>query len=440
VIDSPFSRVSAALTFAVSTSLGLGACGGAENAGVPADAGDDAPPDGTLTPSDGGAEAAAPAEGGLDASSDAPADGSPPYLLLSYGASSAAQSELAVFSVPQGETVAVLPGIQQARNTIGAASPWAFDPQRELVLKMSAVQPWIVESSWSISADGRDGGPYAGPDWISVAETGSGKAYVTRYSSNRMYVLDLGAVSDGGAPSTTIDLSSFLQAGDTDGLVDVAAAFYVASYDRVFVVLGNVDRNDVDPSGLPRCKTGLFSAIGMVQGATATVIPNPHQLFGMNPQTLVYDSTDFALVVSSAGCSVIEDGGIAPVGREISQMFLGNLLVTTLVDATSLGFPGSLVWIDGSDGFAEFGGVTYGWNPGVALGAVVPNAPDVFVWDGNGSLVGPRTTRASDGGVTGTDVLRVNPASGVTTVIGSNPISQPDPAGSWRGVDMWPHP
>src|SRR5439155_937849 len=73
-------------------------------------------------------------------------------------------------------------------------------------------------------------------DPYAVAESDT-KAYVALFNRNVVPVLDTTKlVLDGGAPAKTIDLSSLVQPGDTDGYVEATAAIYDAKRSRVWLV------------------------------------------------------------------------------------------------------------------------------------------------------------------------------------------------------------
>lgn len=433
----------------------LVACTGDDNSIPPAaDAGGaDSAADATVPPGDGGADTSTPPTeaGGSDSAADA-ADASAdaalgPFLLLSYSFASYAKTEYAAFDLTQGKSLGHIQYAQYGTNMSTALGPWVLDQYGDRVLKMSPTQPWIATSSWSVAAPGKEAGSTLNSDAISVAETAT-TAYVALYASNLVDVLATGSPADGGAPSAAIDLSPLVEAGDGDGLVEATAAYYDSGKKYVWLVLGNIDKNNVDPSGyFYICKAGLTSTVVALDTTTGQLVPGlKYTLSGVSPYSVRYDAPNHRLLAVSAGCNQPPDAGVdasvGPMfGRLVEQVDLTTGTSTVLLSANDQGFPGSLEYVDGTHAFVSFGGVAYAWNPtSTTLGAPVANAPDAFVWDGKGRLLGPKSAYLGDGGFAGVSVVAVDPLDGGVTTIGTNPVSQPDPSGSWEGIDLWPHP
>jgi hypothetical protein len=178
----------------------------------------------------------------------------------------------------------------------------------------------------------------------------------------------------------------------------------------------------------------------------------------------VYDPKNDRLLVLSQGCNEPPtfDGGAADaavdgdadgstdasdagstmgplVGRLVEQVTLADNRAKVLYDATNDGFPSLFAYADDHHAWIQFAGVTRAWDPTTAtLGATLASAPDTFVYDGKGSLVGPKGSYLSDGGFGGIDIVSVSTADGGVTTIGSSPVSTPDPMGYFSGVDLWP--
>jgi hypothetical protein len=441
---------------------GFLACMGDDVTGVPpsADAGRDAtnadahPPVTDSGPlSDAGSDTATE-------DADAAAPPKPPYLLLSYSYDNFSKTEYSAFSLTTG---AIAGGLQYAKygtNMSGGQSPWVLNQAADVVMKMDATSPWKVVSQWNVALPKQNdaGMPNANP-W-SVAET-STKAYVAFYNRNTIAVLDTTQPADGGAPAKLIDVSSLLQSDDSDGYVELTSAVYVPAHNRVYVVLGNIDLNKTDPKGYFLLCANTKSAVAAIDVTTDTLasfgdagvdgsagaFTIPLQGVSPAPGTLVYDAKNDRLLVMSQGCNeplpddAGADAGKGPLkGRLIEQVSLADGTTKLLYDATSAGFPALLVYADEHHAWVQMGGVTSAWDPAsTSLGAAITNAPDSFVYDGKGSLVGPRSNYLADGGFGGIDVIAVQTADGGVTTLGPSPVSKPDPNGYFEGIDLWPH-
>jgi hypothetical protein len=436
--------------------LGLAGCTGDDNT-VPL--GEDAGGDATVSSSDGGTDAPSPpvdssttdSAAPLDAPNDSPsdaADASDQYLLLSYEFPNSQQVdevELGAFDTTQKKEVGYLQyaaGFAGGTNMSTSLAPWVLEENSDIVMRMDPAQPWIPTSSWSVASTPQDGG-YSYSDPYSVAETGAA-AYVALYNRDHVAVLDTTKTADGGAPSSTIDLSSLQQAADPDGSVEDTAAFYDPSTKLVWLVLGNIDEYTITaPNYELMCVPGLTSTVVAIDTTTGALSAgHTYTLTGYDPVSAVFDAANERLLISSAGCTeppdAADDAGGSIEGRLIEQIDLGTGTSTVLFNATSQGFPGALIYVDVHDAFVSFGGATNAWDPTTkTLGTAITNAPDTYAWDGKG-LLGPATTTTTDGGVA-ISVVEVS-ATNVVTTIGSNPVSSPNANGFWLGADVWPHP
>lgn len=465
-----FIVVGSALSLSVA---GFVACGGDDTifsgdaGGKDAASGQDAAPDVTVDDSSGG-EAATDSATRVDTGSDgAPTDTGadtsvrdagveaavPARLLLSYNASTT--SELVAFNIGTGQVDGRLtyPGFIGTTSTQSSNNPYLLEQANDVVGRLGHSSPWILESTWSVKlADRADGGAsYSDPAAVLV---GAGtKAYVLRYTRNQIAIVDTSQNADAGAPVGTIDLAGLLQTGDTDGTVEMTAGVYVPSKRLVYVVLGNINRNNVSTDGYTLlCSPTVSNVIaidvdtdkvvklngGGANGALALVGTNP--VFG----GLAYDAASDRLLILHAGCNTPADGGGAGavVKRRVEELSLFTGETRMLFDATSKGFPSGFVFIDPQRAVLQFdftGFETYAWDPrDLALGAAITNAPDSFVYDGAGNLLGLSTSYLADGGIGGIDVLSVRIADGRKTKLGTNPFSLA--GGFVGGVDLWPHP
>jgi hypothetical protein len=403
------------------------------------DAGSDATIEGGV--GDGGVDSGAP---------DGAQEGGPgaEWLLLSYNGQSS--SELVAFNVGAKAVDGrlVYPGFIGTTST-QSPDPYLMEQSADIVAKLDRAEPWLERSSWGVGlTDGVDGG-YSDPNAV-IVSTGT-KAYVLRYTRNEIAVLDTSQVADAGAPTGTINLAGLVQANDTDGVVEMTTGIYVPSKQRVYVVLGNIDTSNVIDNGAVLLCSGTVSTVIAIDPATDSLVPlgdggpgGALGLLGTNPVPggLAYDSTTDRLLVVQAGCNQPNDGGAGPlVQREVEALSLGTGASTQLLDATQQGFPSAFVYIDATHAVLQFdftGTETYAWNPTTpTLGALIPNAPDYFDYDGIGNLVGVKQTVLQDGGAGPIDVVSVPLAGGNPTTLGSNPFTLAPPA-FVSGAALWP--
>ena len=404
-------------------------------------------------------DGAQPSDGGTDGTiADAGDAGSlARYLLLSYGYDNYSKTELSAFSLSSGK---IAGGVQYAKfgtNVNGGVNPWLLNQAGDVVSKMDANEPWKVASSWSVALPKENDAGAAYSDPSAIAET-STKAYVALFNRNTIAVIDTTKTADGGAPTKLIDMSSLRQtADDTDGYVELTSAVYVAAHKRVYVVVGNTDLNNVDPQGFFLLCGKSKSVVAAIDVDTDTLVSlgdaggplgSTITLNGTNPVFggLVYDAKGDRLLVMSAGCNAPTpddagpDAGKGPMlGRVVEQVSLADNTTKVLYDANHDGFPGEIVYADEHHAWLQLGGVTNAWDPAsTALGALVGAAPDSFVYDGKGSLVGPRSNYLADGGFGGIDIVSVQTSDGGVTKIGSTPVTSPDPGGYFEGITLWP--
>jgi hypothetical protein len=303
--------------------------------------------------------------------------------------------------------------------------------------------------------DAVDGGAsYSDPQAVVV--TAGSKAYVLRYTRNEIAVIDPSQMVDGGVPTNSIDLSSMVQAADQDGYVEMTAGAYLASTGILYVLLGNIDKDDVAGDGYTQlCAATKATLIGIDTTTDMPVaLPGGNasgaiELGGYDPQFgggLAYDAANGRFLVLDDGCNAPEpDAGAGPIQqRRIEAIALATGAVTTLLDADAMGFPGAFAYVDATHAFVQFSAPdfsstsTYAWDPTqTTIGAAVPNAPDSWVYDGAGNLLGVTTVYATDGG-SELDVVSVQASDGTSTTLGVNPFTLT--GGFLGGVDLWPHP
>jgi hypothetical protein len=444
---------------ALAWSAVMWACGGDDLTYGPSDAAQDVAPRDVTIPdaTDGGADSAGDVtlgdgagDGGAgDATGDAGDAGPLQRLLLSYNG--ATQSELVAFGTASKAVDGryVYPAFI-GTSYVTADSPWLLEQSNDVVAKLDPMQPWKVDSSWSVAlADGPDAaGAYADPDAVVV---GAGtKAYVLRYTRNEIAVIDPTQVVDGGAPTKTIDLSGQVQAAG-DGIVEMTAGVYVASKSRVYVLLGNINRGNVGCGGFCLLCAATQPTIVAIDVTTDTIVPlngadagAGYALGGYNPAfgqgAMAYDAQNDRLLVLHAGCNQQgADGGVGPlVRREVEEVPLATGVGQQLLDLTSAAYPQQLVYIDGHDAIVQLD-TAYHWDPTQStLGAAIPNAPDAFAYDGAGNLLGVKSRLDADGGFLGYDVVSVRASDGMLTKLGADPFSLT--GGFISGAQLWPAP
>ena len=374
-------------------------------------------------------------DGGVDATLG-------PKLLMTY---SATKGELTSFAVAT-KTVAsrlALPGFQETQKS-GADLFLLGESATDTVSKLDKATGTNVLSSWNVAlTDAVDGGEaYADP--VQVVEVAANKAYVLRFNRNRVAIIDPTQTADAGAPSGSVDLSSLLQANDHDTHVDMTGAVYDATRKRLYVVLGNIDINFVDPQGYFLLCAGTQSTLIAIDTTNDTLVnlggSGPGGgvvLNGYDPQSgvlggVVLDVAGDRVVVFSAGCNPpgVGDAGAGPLqGRLVEAVDLKTNTTATLLDANAQDYPGQLLWLDSTHAFVQFGygafSSTFAWNPTqTTLGAALPATPDVFDIDDAGHILGPQSTVATDGAAGPTNVISVTLADGGVVQLGQNPFQQ----------------
>jgi hypothetical protein len=425
---------------------------------------DAAPGTDATTAGDAGNDGASPvSEAGLDASDAAVSDASEtidasggPYLLLSYFYDGYNNTEYSAFNVASASVQGGLSYAQYGVNVSTNTTPWVLEQYSQLVLRMDPKQPWNPTSSWSL-ASLPNGSSYGNDtDAFAVAEVGT-KAYVLGYGSNYIAVLDTSTTYDAGAPIETIPLVANADAGpELEGI----ALAYDASQNVVWVVLGNsngVYSDSVDGSLCGPDYHPFVIAIDTTSDEVVSGLQYTLQGYGTPDAThaVVFDSANDRLLIATEGCYDPVDAGEAGiVGGAFDEAYIEQISLapgadanrdTVLLTLSPSNSPAALVYVDETHAFVQTGnGPTYAWNPTQqTLGAEIPNAPDTFVWDGRGHLLGPQSTALADAGIS-IAVVAVNPADGGLTTLATNPFT-PVPAsgdygGPWQSIDIWPHP
>ncbi len=281
-----------------------------------------------------------------------------------------------------------------------------------------------------------------------LVATSPTKAYVIRYNRNTIAVVDPSQSADAGAPGTPVDLSSFVQAAG-DGFVEMTAGVYLPSTGILYVLLGNINQNDVVNGGYNLLCAATHAEIVGIDTTTNLPVALPGgdssgaiPLRGYDPfgsGALTYDAVGNRFLVLENGCNAPEaDGGAGALQQElIESVSVSTGAVTTLLDASSLGYLGNFAYVDATHAFVQYDGTTYAWDPTqTTLGAALNNAPGSWVYDGHGNLLGVNGVPV-DGG-TEYDIVSVSTSTDTSTTLGTNPFSLTN--GYPGGVDIWPHP
>jgi len=397
----------------------------------------------------------------VDASDAAIADASDaasgPYLLLSYYYDNLyTNTEYSAFNVAAGTVQGNFHYAQGGVNVSTNTTPWVLEQNNQLVLRMDPNQPWKATSSWSVANVPNESSYGNNTDSFAVAEVGT-KAYVLGYGSNYIAVLDTSTTYDAGAPIKTIPL---VADADASAELEGIALAYDATQGKVWVVLGNSNSPDYPPLCAPEYHPFVV-AIDTTSDDVVSGLKYTLQGYGTNNTTnaVVFDSVNDRLLIATEGCSdpvEASDGSVSAGAFDeayIEQISLGAGVDAgadseILLTLSPSNYPTALVYVDETHAFVQTGnGPTYAWNPTQpALGAPIPNAPDTFVWDGQGHLLGPQSTLLPDDAGVSFAVVAVNPVDGGLTTLATNPFT-PAPSNpfipyqqAWESVDIWPHP
>jgi hypothetical protein len=428
-------------------------CGG-DDVMLGADGGADAAGDGTH-PRDGtigdGSTNDISSDGSRDTGSSADAGPTPLRVLVTSQGSSTSELIAVNVATHKVDGTFTYPGFgtTDAHNTL---FPFVLEQENNVVGRLDAKRPWVVDSSWDVLLkDDFDGGfPYTDPF---AAVIGAGDdTYVLRYNRNEIAIVNDLQMVDGGKPLGTIDLSGLVQSGG-DGAVEMTAGVYVASKNLVYVVLGNINQYTVAPPDYDLLCSDTTSTVIAIDTTTnklaalgGTGPGGGIALKGFDPvfDGVVYDEANHRLLILEAGCNkpgATADAGPGPlVKRGVEAVDLTTLTTTILLEANSAGYPSGFVYIGPKQavvGFDYTGSEVYAWDPTTTtLGSAIPNAPDVFTYDGAGHLLGAVTTYDDAG--SNTSVVSVDIATGKSTTLITDPFTTP--GGIIAGVDVWPHP
>lgn len=407
-------------------------------------------PDTGVSPDRDGGDGAAPSKCGSSA-------GAPQRLLLTMN--NTTTSEVAAFNLADRKVDGrfTFAGALGQTSSLGS-DPYVVEQANDVVARLNAQRPWEPLATWSVAGDDKTDGGSANAQPVAVVVPDCDKGYVLRFNRNKIAVIDTNKVADGGAAETYLDLTSLLQAGDDDGLVDMTSAVYVASKKRIYVLLGNYDRTTVKaPDFSLICKstkasivaidatTGQLVSLGGTAPGGGIALENYNPVVGT---PLVYDAPRDRLVVFQGGCNTDAGGGAAGplTKRAVEEVDLATGQVKTLVHLDDKGFPGSFAFVDGKHAALTFffPNQAFFWDPSqTTLGAEIPGALDYVTHDGKGNIVGGRRSTVDGGAVI--DILSAPLPTGdagidaaAVQTLGQNPFTAN--GGFLGGAEVWPRP
>ncbi len=378
----------------------------------------------------------------------------PSHVLVTYSGTSSAKKPSALVAV--NLTTHAVDGIlrttdsQAVTDTSNASAPFLLNQSHDVVDEVDP-KTWTVAGSWSVAIPGDAGGDYSDPYAVSVAT--ESEVYVLRYNVNVIDVLDITTPADGGKPAHSVDLTPLAQAKG-DGVVHAVAGVYVPESKLLYVVLENLNLDtELDYKGTyyTLCSGTTSSVIAIdtvhdkVKSLGGSAPGGGIALKEFDPTAVVYDAVGERLLLLNAGChpAPATMGG-APGAQQqagIEEVPLGGGATTVLLDTSAqTGFPGSFVYVGPTEAVVAFQypTATYRWDPTKSeLGAALPNAPDVFDYDGAGNLVGASVSYG-DGGTATTDIVSMSLATGDATTLQSNVLPLGD--GYISSVGVWPRP
>ena len=432
----------------VLSALGLSACtgNGDDNsvAPKPPDAGPGA--DASL-PSDAETDASLPVEAGVDANlatdgaldarspDGGPLDASTPSFALFVG-TDFVNGELAVVALHPDTVAGQLPLADQD-SIPSASSSTGFVLERGLgkVIVLDQAHPWMAAKTIDVN-DSADAAAYASNPHAIVLTTGT-KAYVARYASNVVKIVDVGS----GAVTGSVDLSAFVAPDDTDGLVDVTDAAFDPATGHAYFLLERIDQGDfgMAPDNVGACLASHGQIVGIdvandsildLNGAAAG---SAIDLLGDNPASLTPDFGNGRFIVPDTGCyqapDAGSDGGQLPrLGRGVESVAIAAGTPTWLYQTSALDRLSGLVWVDGTHAFVNQGSDWFAWNPTqTTLGGAVTDFPGAPFYDGAGRVVGVSSATGSDGG-TLWSVVALDVATSHLSTIADNPFRSVVPA------------
>lgn len=327
-----------------------GSGGQATDAGT--DASGDASTDAT-TRVDGSADGAVAQEAGpgpadslCHGPTDAAASG---HVVLAAGSDFATKTEVA--TVDLGRACVIGRAVVADSDAVPVVSDG-----RPFVLERTSAALDVLSPSGTvvrrIDLGGPDGGTSPNPHDVVVVPGGS-KAYVPMYGVNQIAIVDVST----GSRKGSVDLSSLMDAADTDGAVDADAGFYDPVTQRVFFTLQRIDVSTVKAPDYQLGCTGGKGLLIAVDPASDTLVDLNGGASGVGVElSLVSGSAtpDLAnrrVLLPSAGCFRPEDGGSVRVLHGVESVNLSTYTTSVLYAPTTQDFVSRLVLL-GTDATA----------------------------------------------------------------------------------------
>ncbi|WP_394827766.1 YncE family protein [Pendulispora albinea] len=351
-------------------------------------------------------------------------------------------SELSVVSL-ESKTVAGRLPIDNGDSVAAASGGFGFVLERGLgrVKVLDPAQPWTVRSTVDIN-DTPDAGAYVSNPHALVVTTCT-KAYVARYASNGVTILDAAS----GTVIGNVDLSPFLHPDDKDGtpppgkpqlrLVDVTDALYDAAAKRAYFLLQRIDQFDYDPTyNLGRCKAWPAQLVAVDVTNDTLVDLNGDlpgkalDLLGDNPQSLTADVVSGRILIPSTGCYIPPTGGdpVQRRGRGIEAVSIAAKATAWLYHASDSSRLDGMVWADATHAFVRQDGQWSAWNPTqTTLGGVVSNFPIAPFSDGAGHILGLSDKHADGGPASAISVVSWDVATSQISTIVERPFQGVEP-------------
>jgi hypothetical protein len=368
--------------------------------------------------------------------------GAPLRMLVTIGGTT--DGEMAAVNAQSGAVDGRLPigGAFGGSIVTNNREPFVVAQEADTVLRLDPKEPWKSTASWKVTGDDAIAGGKKNANPSAVVVPACEKGYVLRFNRNKIAVIDTGEDVTDGAPTSYIDLSSQLQAEDTDGIVEMTSALWVESKKLVYVLLANVDLKKVATDGFTALCATSKPAIVAIDPTTDQVVGDPILLEGYNPPLgtpFWYDAAKERFLVLSAGCNVDDgSGGAGAVTRRrIEEVDIATGAVKTLLSLDDQGFPGAFEYIDATHAALAFFGQGYFWNPTtIGLGAAFPGGLDFLSSDGK-KLFGARLVMV-DGGPGPIEVVSADlipDGIGSPTVIASDPFTK---SGFMGSSSVWP--
>ncbi len=413
----------------------------AADASFPTEAGGDASPlaeagDATVL-----TDAAHGEAGTEDGALDAGGASTPSYAL--FVGTDFVNAELAVVNLHPDSVAGQLPVADQD-SVPYASGGYGFVLEHTLgkVIALDHAQPWMARTTIDIN-DSPDAAAYASNP-RTVLVTTSTKAYVARYASNVIKIVDVAS----GTVIGSLDLTAFVAPDDTDGLVDVEDAAYDAATGHAYFLLQRINQFDYGPGPdyVGACLASHGEIVGVdvsndslldLNGAAAG---SAIDLLGDNPASLTLDLAGGRFIVPDSGCYQAQapdagsDGGPLPrLGRGIESVALSTGTPAWLYQTSDLDRLSGLVWVDETHAFVSQGSDWFAWNPSqTTLGSVVANFPQAPFYDGArivGLAFGPPDAGSDAGSVW--SVVALDVGTSQVRAIAGNPFQNVVPSSGY---------